>query len=490
MLRSLYSRLALALIVLLGLLGVLVAVLVQHFATRYQQEVSQTMNRDLAMYIAEEHRLFRGENLNSRAVEKLFHEVMVVNPAVEVYLLDASGKILAFSAPPEKVRRTSVSLSPVSRFLGGARPPLYGDDPRDPSGQKVFSVAPVGPAATPHGYVYVILGGETFQGIAAMAAGSYVARTGFAILGIIVIAGIGIGLMLFRGLTRRLRNLTHDVEHFRELGARQRIPPPAVAVNDEITRLHQTCAEMSARLDAQMQSLEATDRMRRELVANVSHDLRTPLAAMRGYLETLQIKDAELTLAEKQRYLAIAVSHTERLARLIAELFELARLDAGEVRLKPESFPPAELVQDVAHSFEIAARERAIRLQTDLGANTPPVRADIALIQRALANLLDNALRHTPAGGTVRVSLAAAGNRVRVAVADSGPGIAHDDLPYIFDRFYRGHDDPRAQTDGAGLGLAIVRRILDLHETTIAVESKPGTGARFTFDLPADETVS
>jgi signal transduction histidine kinase len=263
-----------------------------------------------------------------------------------------------------------------------------------------------------------------------------------------------------------------------------------VAVNDEITRLHQTCAEMSAQLDAQMQSLKATDRMRRELVANVSHDLRTPLAAMRGYLETLQIKDADLSLAEKQRYLAIAVQHTDRLARLIAELFELARLDAGEVRLKPESFPPAELVQDVAQTFEIAARERAIRLQTDLGANTPPVRADIALIQRALANLLDNALRHTPAGGTVKVSLATTGNRVRVAVADSGPGIAHDDLPFIFDRFYRGRDDPRAQTDGAGLGLAIVRRILDLHQTTIDVESKPGTGARFAFDLPTDETVS
>lgn len=490
MLRSLYGRLALSLIALLTVLGVLVLVLVQHFATRYQQEVAQTMNRDLAMYIAEEHRLFRGQKLNSRAVENLFHEVMVVNPAVEVYLLDASGKILAFSAPTEKVRRTAVSLSPISQFLSGARLPLFGDDPKDPSGQKVFSVAPVGPAASPRGYVYVILGGETFQGIAAMAAGSYVARTGFAVLGIILLAGIGIGLMLFFGLTRRLTTLTRAVARFRDHGARQLIPPPAVAVNDEITRLHQTCAEMSAQLDAQMQSLKATDRMRRELVANVSHDLRTPLAAMRGYLETLQIKDADLSLAEKQRYLAIAVQHTDRLARLIAELFELARLDAGEVRLKPESFPPAELVQDVAQTFEIAARERAIRLQTDLGANTPPVRADIALIQRALANLLDNALRHTPAGGTVKVSLATTGNRVRVAVADSGPGIAHDDLPFIFDRFYRGRDDPRAQTDGAGLGLAIVRRILDLHQTTIDVESKPGTGARFAFDLPTDETVS
>lgn len=489
MLRSLYSRLALALIALLVLIGILIAVLIQHLATRYQQEVSQTMNRDLAMYIAEEHRFFRGENLNPRTVEKLFHDVMVVNPAVEVYLLDATGRILAYSAPREKVQRTAISLEPIKAFLGGTRLPLYGDDPRDLNSRKVFSAAAIGPATAPRGYVYTILGGETFQGIASMVASSYVARTGFAVLGVIVIAGIGVGLMLFFGLTRRLRILTQAVEHFRDHGARQKIAPPA-AVNDEISRLHQTCAEMSARLDAQMRSLEATDRMRRELVANVSHDLRTPLAAMRGYLETLQIKDADLSAAEKQRYLAIAVQHTDRLARLIAELFELARLDAGEVRLKPESFPPAELVQDVTHSFELAARQRAIRLQTDYGSNTPPVRADIALIQRALANLLDNALRHTPAGGVVQVSLATAGNRVRVAVADSGPGIAHDDLPYIFDRFYRGRDDPRAQTDGAGLGLAIVRRILDLHETTIDVESKPGAGARFTFDLPADESVS
>jgi signal transduction histidine kinase len=485
MLRSLYGRLALALIGLLTVIGALVAMLIGSLATRYQQELSQTMNRDLAMYIAQERGLFRDEILDAEAVKELFHDVMVVNPAVEVYLLDRDGRILAHSVPPGSVRRDSVSVAPIGQFLGGARFPLYGDDPRDPAGSKVFSVAPVGGAEQPRGYVYAILGSATYHGIASIVAGSYVVRTGLLILGVLLLVAVITGLMLFFGLTRRLSELTRAVARFRDHGDRRPIGPPATG-DDEVSRLHHACAEMSERLAAQMRALETTDRLRRDLVANVSHDLRTPLSAMRGYLETLQIKDAELTDAEKQRYLAIAVQHTERLSRLIGELFELARLDAGEVRLKPESFSPAELLQDVARSYEMAAGMRDVQLQVDLTGDAPPVKADIALIQRVLANLLDNALRHTPAGGTVQVSLATTGSGVRIVVADSGAGIDADDLPHIFDRFYRGRDDPRAQGGGAGLGLAIVRRILELHQTSIAVESTAGAGARFAFELPAE----
>jgi signal transduction histidine kinase len=489
MLRSLYARLALALIALLCLVGALLVLLMHQLATRYQQEVAQTMNRELAAHIAAERALFDARGLDQSAVEELFHDIMVVNPTVEVYLLDPSGRILAFSAPREKVTRGSVSLLPIQAFLAGARFPLTGDDPRDDAGRKVFSAAPVGSASTPRGYVYAILGGETYQGITALVVGSYVARTGALALGAILLAGLGAGLVLFFVLTRRLTALTRSVAAFRDRGDASRIRPPAHD-GDEIGRLHTACAEMSVRLGDQMRALAATDRMRRELVANVSHDLRTPLTAMRGYLETLQLKDAELSVADKQRYLAIAVRHSDRLARLIAELFELARLDAGEVKLKLESFPPAELVQDVTHSFELAARNREVRLHASLDSNAPPVRADIALIQRALANLLDNALRHTPAGGSVQVSVAAYGGRVCVAVADSGQGIAAADLPHIFERFYRGGDDSRSRAGGAGLGLAIVKRILELHQTTIAVESEPGAGTRFAFELPSDETAS
>ena len=484
--RTLYGRLALTLVALLCVIGVLLLGSVRQLVARYQQEVAQTLNRELAAHIASERALFHAGQLDRRAVESLFHDVMVINPAVEVYLLDADGTILAFSAPREKVRRARVSLEPIRAFLAGARFPTFGDDPRDPAGKNVFSAAPVGPASAPRGYVYAVLGGEEYEGIAAMVRNSYVARTGLLTLGAILLVGVGTGLALFFLLTRRLARLTRAVASFHDHGDTRPIPAPDTA-RDEIGRLHTTWAEMSQRLSDQMRSLELMDRMRRELVANVSHDLRTPLAAMRGYLETLQLQDATLSPAEKQRYLGIAVQHCERLARLIAELFELARFDAGEVRLNIESFPPSELVQDVAQSFELPARERAVRLETHLDPGAPFVRADIALIQRVIANLLDNALRHTPAGGTVRVSLAANGGCVRVAITDSGRGIAAEDLPFIFNRFYRGRNDARAQTDGAGLGLAIVKRILDLHHAPIEVVNTPGAGARFAFDLQAEE---
>lgn len=252
---------------------------------------------------------------------------------------------------------------------------------------------------------------------------------------------------------------------------------------DEIDRLGVTFSQMADRILQQLTKLKQTDRLRRELVANVSHDLRTPLASLQGYLETLLLKEGKLTPQEQRNYLEIATKHSERLGKLVYELFELAKLDSHETQLHLEAFSLGELVQDVTQKFQLAAEKRRILLQTDFSADLPFAWADIGLIERVLENLIENALRYTPEGGTVTVALIRGDEKITVQVSDTGCGIPQGDIPYIFDRFYRAEKNQPERLSGAGLGLAIAKRILELHGSPIEVNSTLNVGTTFTFPL-------
>ncbi len=483
MFRSLYARLALILTLLFGATGLVFVLLLGQATERYEQEVAQRLNASLAGHIVQERPLLTGDGVDREALEHIFHMLMVINPSIEVYLLDREGRILAYSAPPGKVRRQSVDLAPLRRFLSGQyQAPLLGDDPRDPAGRKVFSVAPVVRDGDPDGYLYVILASQQYDNVAQMLAGSYVVKTNVLLAVVVVVFALVAGLLLFGLLTRRLRRLDRAVDAFRSAGFTGTLPV-ARSHGDEIDRLTRSIRAMAERIAAQVQRLEETDALRRELVANVSHDLRTPLASLQGYLETLQLKDAELGPEERLHHLQVALKHCAHLGRLVSELFELARLDANEVQPVLEPFSLPELIQDVLQKFELRARQRGLRLESRCEASLPFVTGDIALIERVLDNLLDNALQHTPPGGAVTVAASAVEGVPVVEVIDTGQGIPAEALPHVFERFYRSAG--ASDGSGAGLGLAIAHRIVELHGCDMRASSEPGRGSVFSFELPA-----
>src|SRR5690606_5956543 len=202
---------------------------------------------------------------------------------------------------------------------------------------------------------------------------------------------------------------------------------------DEVTELEQAFGEMAHRIAEQVGALERSAALRKELLTNVSHDLRTPLAALQGYLETLEMKEDGLGPEDRHRYLSAARKQAERLGRLVSELFDLAMLESGEAAVNPEPFPITELAQDVAQKFQLEAERRGVALTTDFPTDLPAVVADIGMIERVLTNLLENAIRYTPAGGSVRLTLRPAHDGVEVEIADTGRGIAPAELPYIFE---------------------------------------------------------
>ncbi len=253
---------------------------------------------------------------------------------------------------------------------------------------------------------------------------------------------------------------------------------------DELDRLTRAYNDMITHIRMQMEQIAATNATRRELIASISHDLRTPLASLRGYLETLLLKETTLAPQDRRMYLEIAFRQSDYMSHMIEELFELAKLDEVGIDISPEPIQLSELVQDVILKFKLLAEKNGVRLEGQIVPNTPLVYGDIALIERMLGNLLDNAIRHTCQGGTITVTVAVDPERVRLEIADPGAGISDRDLPHIFDRFYRADKSRDPASGSAGLGLAIVKRIVDLHGGQVTVDSTVGVGTRFLIVFP------
>jgi two-component system OmpR family sensor kinase len=488
MLRTLYSKLAAVLLGLFALVGVVSILGTLHFFQLYNEEANQRLNQPLARHLADQNLLSNLSEAKPERLRSMFDMQMIINPSIQIYLLDASGRIVGFSAAPGEVKLERVALEPLRTFLDhSAKFPIHGDDPRDPAVRRIFSVTPIPAGGTPEGYLYVVLAGARQAGLAGLLRQSDIVPIAAGVAGVSVLLALLVGLGIFALMTRKLERLTKAMDEFQGGDLSVRLDALLSArhpAGDEIDRLAATFREMASRIAAQLHSLRQNDQLRRELVANVSHDLKTPIATLQGYVDTLLLKDSALSAEERRGYLAIASRSCERLGKLVGDLIELAKLEANEVSLRPEAFSVGELIQDTAQKFELHAEQKQVRLQLDFPERLPYVAADIGLVERVLENLIGNALTHTSAGGVVRMGVTVEGVEATVHVADTGCGIAQEDLPHVFERFYRVNHVDWDKGAHAGLGLAITKSILDLHRSRLTVDSALGVGTAFHFTLP------
>ncbi|NKI30544.1 sensor histidine kinase [Croceivirga thetidis] len=485
--NRLIKKLMLAFISILVLAGIGYTVATLYFSNQHFSETNQRLHANLAKDLIEEKFLDANPidslgNVNKALFGDLMHDMMAVNRTIEVYLLDPEGNVqysvvLDHDNPDAKPEK--VALGPIKEFIAkGGQEYVLGDDPRNPSEQKVFSAAKFDKGGH-KGYIYIILAGEDFLNTKSTLLEGYTLKIGTGIsLVTLLFAGI-LGILSIWYLTKNLREINHAAERFQEGDLAYRIADDNAT---DLTGLAQTFNNMAETIVSDMDKIKSLEKLRTELIANISHDLRTPLAIIQGYVETLQMKDDSLSDDERVDYLKKINSSSERLSKLIGQLFEYSKLEANQIQPNKEPFLISELANDVHRNYQVLAKKKNIELKLEMEEKTPLVFADISLVERAIQNLMDNALKFTPENGEVVVRIVPSEKDVEITIKDSGPGIAKENQQLVFERYRQ--TKTGKEKEGAGLGLAIVRKIMDLHNASIKVFSRPNEGTSFSFSLP------
>jgi signal transduction histidine kinase len=422
--------------------------------------------------------------------------LLLFEPATQLYLLGPDGTVLASTCETPLAPGLKVAIGPVQQAVAAVQdrrraPYVMGDDPEHMNADAVITARALGralirPSEPVAGYLYLVAqGAGPREGRFEMFRSSLAGPALASVLAVIVLT-TALAAWIVASVTRPLRGLSQAVaaaarEGFNDSRA---AAPPAPPRRDEFGQLHEGFQALLATLRQQWDTLRTLDRFRREGVSNLSHDLRSPLTATVACLETLEQRWAGDGAREADRQLVeVALRNTRNAAQLVRSLGDLALLDEPEFKLSPVLMDLGEVLDDITLRFADRARRQQVGLHCEVVEGAAPrAEVDIELLERAVANLVDNALKFTPAGGRIVLSAQALGGQVHLTVTDTGAGIEEADQAQLFDRLFQGSD---ARSEGGkGLGLAIVKRIAELHRGSVAVHSAPGQGTRVTITLP------
>jgi signal transduction histidine kinase len=416
---SLYQRLAVAITTAFVVLIYVLFLWSTSLADHSKHQAEQQLHLQLAAHLAHDNPLLQDGVYDKKALENLFHTLMLLGPAFEFYFLDPEGKILTYSADKEKIKRPFVDLAPLLTLSQSpASLPIYGDDPRHESRKKIFSVSPIytkkskeiGNKNSPslQGYLYVIIGGEIYDSTFLRVKDDQQLQQNslFLLLGLFLL--LLLLLSVFHFFTRPIRQLAKEMELVKANDFnRDQVTLTHWHKNErnEVHSLGRTFNEMVEQINNQIQQLTKNEQMRKELLAHLSHDLRTPLASMQGYIETISMKGDALSSDEREQYISTVLRNSHQLKLLIDQIFELAHLESGQVAIDLETFPIGELLYDIIAKFALKAENKKITLTLKPKECSYLVYSDIAKLERILSNLLENAIRHTEENGTIILNI-------------------------------------------------------------------------------------
>jgi signal transduction histidine kinase len=452
---------------------------------------------------------------NPEGLAELLHNLLLFEPDSQLYLLDAQGTVLAHTGQAKLPQGFKVALAPVAQAAaagaaGDGRTGAYvmGDDPEHMDSDAVVAAralqrSRISASPDVEGYLYLVCRkpGLPAQRVALLR--SSVAMPAMTSVAAVCLLTALLGAWTIVKVSRPLQVLSDEVAAVARSGfgagfdagpLGRPVGGPAAAAPrhaDEFTRLRSGFQGLLSTLRLQWDELQRLDQFRRESVSNLSHDLRSPLTATVACLETLEQRWQAGVLPSRagddHRLIEVALRNARNAAGMVRSLGDLALLDEPQFKLHPMRLDLAEVLDDIALRFADRATRHGLQLAFRPGQGAPPVvNVDVELFERAVANLLDNALKFTPAGGAITLRAEPLGDRVQVTVQDTGAGIAAADLPQLFDRLYRSRSSvaPATSDEGKGLGLAIVKRIVELHGGDAVVSSTPGLGTTVTLSLP------
>ena len=455
----------------------------QRFWKHFTDKTDQILNWEIAEEYVRSFAPVLSPAADGDAVEQLIYEASLKTPSHEIYVLDGSGSPLFPTNSSPEHRLVKVPIAPIEEFVRQkAIPsnPLYCINPSNPPDGVIFSAAQVR-VNEQLGYLLVVLRshkfGSTHNMVGDLTAFSAVAF--FSAVGLLL--SLLLGVSMFYLITRRFSQMTSILREFRSGDFGRRLK---VVSQDELGEHADTINQMADQIVASLDAIHARDASRRELVAGVAHDLRTPVAVMQIALESLAQEAPELTGEALQSRLRQILRNCESLDMLVTDLFELSKLGAEDFRPQLATVSVEDFVLGMHEQFAAAAEADGLRLTVSEADPSWTIAADPHLLERTVANLLKNALKFTEPGGEIHLAATRQQNGVRLSVRDSGIGIPQNAIANVFDRFYQAENLGKLQHQGTGLGLAIVKKIVELHHSNIQVDSAVGKGTEFSFVLP------
>ncbi|MCF6237426.1 MAG: HAMP domain-containing histidine kinase [Candidatus Marinimicrobia bacterium] len=477
--RTLTFKVSLALILFFMINGVLLVLWNQADLLNEMEIEIQTVYRHTATEISEE---LNNMNTDTADLSVFFDSVALNYPGMELFLVSPAGEIQEHgSYVPSTLIYHSVPIDIIDSFIQADTSdyPIEIPIPTASDLDFVFSAAVLGPASDPEAYILVTMleGGEDVQLSWWEEYGVLLSRT---ILFSLVIAGLA-GILFWYFFTRRIDRVAHAVQSYRAGDNGFILDDQG---SDEIGHVAMHVSDMMERIDSMFEELGRKEQMRTELLASVSHELQTPLTVMQGNIETLVEHRQKMSETDLSQKLGAVYSQVQHMSALIDDMFDVAVLETGQMKITPEPFPMVELVEDVLQSYGLLIDQSQLSIERVFPVAIQAVNADPLRIRQVIRNLLSNAIKFSQPGGKIKLSTEVSQNEMLTfRIQDTGRGIAEEDLENIFKSFYRSKQHLDQTVKGTGLGLHICQHILKLHDSGLKVKSRPNVGSTFSFDL-------
>ncbi|NQV49336.1 MAG: HAMP domain-containing protein [Candidatus Marinimicrobia bacterium] len=476
--RTLTFKVSISLILFFILNGVLLVLWNQADILAEMEIEIQTTYRHTAMEISEELQ----QKKTDTDVSVFFDSISAFYPGMELFLVAIDGEIKEHgSYVPSSLIQTHVPINVLDSFIRAdtADYPIEISIPTATDLDFVFSAAAVGPPENPDAYILVTMveGGADIIVTWWEEYGPLLSRT---ILFSLVIAGLA-GALFWYFLTRRIDRVAHAVEHYRAGDSRFVLNDQG---SDEIGHVAMHVGDMMDRIDTMFEELGRKEKMRTELLASVSHELQTPLTVMQGNIETLVEHREKMSEMELSHKLGAVYKQVRHMSALIDDMFDVAVLETGQMKINAEPFPMVELIEDVLQSYALLIEQSDLSIERNFADTIQTVNADPLRLRQVIRNLLSNAIKFSSPGGRIKISTEVNANEMLTfRIEDTGVGIPEEDIDRIFESFYRSKQTVKNTVKGTGLGLHICQHILKLHESNLEVKSRLDVGSSFSFDL-------
>jgi signal transduction histidine kinase len=468
---SIFTSIGLLMFLIIMLFGAMFIYLTYLSANHYYQATTQLLNKDVAAHIAKFTSPFKAGGLDKKKADSVFHDAMVLSPSIEVYFLDTLGVVQYFQAPDSMIRLRKIPLDNIHKLIAsGGRSFIKGPDPKNPSDDEVFSAAEVSTEKGKLGYIYVILGSNEYRKVSRSLFDNHVLMLTLQVFGVIVALSLLLSAIYLKRIRKNFTRITHVMDQYRSGNHSARLQTDRY---NEFSSLADGFNAMADQLDETIDRLLSTEKERKDFLANISHDLRTPLSIARGYIETLkeEIRKEPGDAAKQELFVQMAAKKIYQLESMVAQLFDLSRMESPEFKPVLEPLLISDIIEETVSTAQPASRVKHITLSC-IGCQHPYwVLADTGMMERLVQNLIDNAVKYTPEHGRVQVTVSSVQDALEIVVENSDKPLNAALVEWINNVSAVG---PMSGKPHSGLGLAIVLKILQLHHFSFSASTHEG----------------